>query len=344
MAQGKSPVSDFLRQEIESDAGQGGGLSARLERYETAKARALAISGYLTTLGDPLARRRSLEIRSCSAHLILRQYITIKAHRVKYAQTCKRALLCPMCAIWRGARYVRRYWERWRLLFQESPDLRLYHVVLTVRDGADLRERFQHLRSSLERYHDERKEACRGRRPRNSACCAAGAVWSYETKRGENSGIWHPHVHAVWACDSRLCPGWIAADWLRLTGDSYRVHCREICDMGGFLEVFKYSLKFSSMENEDLWSAYQILRGRRLVGSFGAFRGIEVPDGFAADDDIPADAPYIDLLFRWVGGRLGRYDCLGSAFGDVDASARAALGASGLDLADALSWHFPRNS
>lgn len=341
MAQKRPPSLDVLRQELASGEGCEAGLSARLDRYSDARFRALAISGYLTALGDPLARRRSLEIRACSTYLIFRDFYTINRARLQYSRFCNRALLCPFCAIWRGARYVRRYWERWRLLLAESPDLRLYHVVLTIRDGADLRERLQHLRCSLQRYHDERKEALRGRRPRNSACCAAGAVWSYETKRGANSGIWHPHIHAVWACDSRPCPGWIAADWLRLTGDSYRIHCREISDMGGFLEVFKYALKFSSMENEDLWSAYQILRGRRLVGSFGSFRGIEVPDGFDADDDIPADAPYIDLLFRWVGGRLGRYDCLGPVAGDVDASARAALGASGLDSADALHWHFP---
>ena len=45
-----------------------------------------------------------------------------------------------------------------------------------------------------------------------------------------------------------------------------------------FMEVFKYAVKFSDLSLDDNWHAAQLLKGKRLLNSFGLFRGVEVPE------------------------------------------------------------------
>jgi hypothetical protein len=44
------------------------------------------------------------------------------------------------------------------------------------------------------------------------------------------------------------------------------------------MEVFKYAVKFSDQPVADTWHAFQTLKGKRLLGSAGCFRGVEVPE------------------------------------------------------------------
>jgi hypothetical protein len=95
----------------------------------------------------------------------------------------------------------------------------------------------------------------------------------------------------------------LSREWHAITGDSFVVDVRPI-DLAdpaaGFLEVFKYALKFSDMSPADTYAAHLVLRGRRLVGSAGAFRGIEVPESLT---DEPLDGlPYVELLYRYLAG------------------------------------------
>ena len=66
------------------------------------------------------------------------------------------------------------------------------------------------------------------------------------------------------------------------------------------MEVFKYAVKFSDLTLEDNWHAAQILKGKRLLNSFGLFRGVEIPDSLL---DEPLDElPYWDRFYRYLGG------------------------------------------
>jgi hypothetical protein len=65
-----------------------------------------------------------------------------------------------------------------------------------------------------------------------------------------------------------------------ITGDSFMVDVRPIVGdpAEGFMEVFKYAVKFSDQPVADTWHAFQTLKGKRLLGSAGCFRGVEVPE------------------------------------------------------------------
>jgi len=271
-------------------------LPRRVGRYGLAKERALEVAEHIAGLGDEKALAARVE--RCGDYLLFRHYWTIDEVRLHAAEFCCKHLLCPLCAIRRGSKALQAYLPRYEAVRGARSDLRPFLVTLTVKDGPDLRERFKHLmRSQHELW--KRKHRARG-------CSIEGveaAVWSYEVKRGRGSGLWHPHLHMV--AMARQAPDALdlAAEWHAITGDSYIVDVREIDQddpVGGFLEVFKYALKFSDMEVEDTFHAFRVLRGRRLVGSAGLFRGIEVPEQLL--DEPLDDLPYADHLYQYFAG------------------------------------------
>lgn len=202
----------------------------------------------------------------------------------------------------RGAKYVQAYQERLAVVLNQRPGLRAFMVTLTIKDGEDLKERFNKLRSGLKKYQQQRRDALKGQRFVEYAK-AMGGVFSIEIKRGRNSGQWHPHVHMIWLCHEMPDVARLSLEWLEITGDSYIVDVREFYGdsvTDGFLEVFKYALKFSDMALADNWEAYETLKGKRLVDSFGLFRGVEVPESLL-DDDLDNEA-YRLLLYRFSAG------------------------------------------
>ena len=54
-------------------------------------------------------------------------------------KTCRQQLLCPFCALRRAAKHVKAYWDKVATVKAENPDLQLYFVTLTVKDGESLK-------------------------------------------------------------------------------------------------------------------------------------------------------------------------------------------------------------
>lgn len=288
---------ESLAAETNQGADDAAALPVRLNRYSKAHHRAVEMAHYANEQGEVKLAGR---LANCGSYLLFRDYYRVGKVRLHAAKFCKTHLLCPLCAIRRGAKLVKAYMDRLTVISTDQPDLKPYMVTLTVKDGPDLSERFQHLQSALQRLHKTRM----GKGQFSEASKAAGAVWSYEFKRGKNSEQWHPHVHAVWLCREKPDAKALAQQWKKLTGDSFIVDVRPFHDdqdtLSGFLEVFKYAVKFSDLPMVDNWHGYEVLKGKRLIASFGEFRGIEVPDSLA--DERIDDEPYIELLFRFVHG------------------------------------------
>jgi hypothetical protein len=303
-----SLYADLLAGDAKQGADDAAVLPARLDRYSKAHHRALAMSDYAmkaAAASTSSVLRKDYEktaqsLRTCGNYLLFRDYYTVGKVRLHAAKFCKKHLLCPFCAIRRGAKMVKAYLAKLAVIKAENPNLKAYLVTLTVKDGDDLAERFKHLHKSVQRLHK-----ARGReRQYNESCKAAGAVWSYEFKRGKNSEKWHPHVHAVWLCDEAPDAVQLSAEWKAITGDSFIVDVTPFYDqedvISGFLEVFKYAVKFSDLPLEDNWEGFQTLAGKRLIASFGLFRGVEVPEGLT--DESLDDLPYVEMLYKFVYG------------------------------------------
>ncbi|MBD3842998.1 MAG: hypothetical protein IE909_14185, partial [Campylobacterales bacterium] len=69
-------------------------------------------------------------------------------------------------------------------------------------------------------------------------------------------------------------------------------------DMRGHLvEVLKYSLKFSSLTNQQLLEVFIKTRRKRLFGSFGNMYGKDL-ENVKLDDDEKLDEEFLELIFK----------------------------------------------
>ena len=272
-------------------------LPRRVNRYGKAKKKALDVAEYMARETGHQAMAR--KVSECGEYLAFRHYFTINEVRLHGAMLCRKHLLCPLCAIRRGAKALKAYLDRWEVIRAEKPALRPFLVTLTVKDGPDLEERFKHLHKA---QHELWK---RKQRKRGSALDGvAGAVWSYEVKRGSGSGEWHPHLHMIALAEVAPDVDELAREWKSITGDSHVVDVRPISQedpASGFIEVFKYAVKFSDQDEADTVHAWEVLRGKRLLASAGSFRGVVVPDEL----DEALELPYVTLFYRYLHGGDG---------------------------------------
>jgi Replication protein len=290
--EGRSPD---LGQEVRASRGIDS-LVGRVARYGAAKAHALAVAESTRSVDATIAGK----VADCGSYLLFRHYYRVDELRLHAASFCKKHLLCSLCAIRRGAKMVQAYMARTEAVLANRPHLTLELVTLTVRDGADLAERFDHL------HRCQRELWKQKQRGRGSVLDGVeSAVWSYEVKRGAGSGLWHPHLHMVAMVRTPTDALRLRDEWFRVTGDSFVVDTRPMTGavgdnsaIGGFLEVFKYAVKVSSMAPEDAVHAWQVLQGRRLIGSAGRYRGIVVPDDLA--DEALDDEPFTLMLYRYL--------------------------------------------
>lgn len=286
---------------LEQDGASGGieDLQKRVDRYGSAKATALDIAQYMRDRTEHQVM--ASKVSRCGEYLLFRHYYTIDEVRLHAASLCRKHLLCPLCAIRRGAKSLKAYLDRFEVVRAARGDLDPFLVTLTVKDGADLRERFEHLRKS------QRELWMRKHRGRGSVLDGVdGAVWSYEFKRGSGSGLWHPHLHMIALATTRPDQEALSAEWREITGDSWVVDVRPIDQedlAGGFIEVFKYATKFQDQDPADVVHGWETLRGRRLLGSAGCFRGVKVPESLL---DELLDLPYASLFFRYLPGGYSR--------------------------------------
>jgi len=272
-------------------------LSNRVDRYGKARSTALDVAEYMRShvQGEEKRVRRVLE---CGDYLAFRHYFTVDQVKLHAASFCMQHLLCPLCAIRRGSKALKSYLDRWDTVRTQKPLLSAFMVTLTVKDGEDLAERFNHLHKS-QRELWKRKHRGRG----SVLDGVSGAVWSYEFKRGKNSGLWHPHLHMIALSEVEPDKYRLSGEWREITGDSFIVDVRPIDQsdpVSGFLEVFKYAVKFSDQPAPDTVHAWRILKGKRLLDSAGCFRGVKVPE--VLTDEPLEDLPYVEYFYRFLKG------------------------------------------
>lgn len=271
-------------------------LPKKIDRYSKAKRGAIDVADYMATM--PEHQAMGAKVQGCGDYLVFRHYFTVDRVRLHGASLCKKHLLCPLCAIRRGAKSLKAYLDRFEIIRAEKPYLKAYLVTLTVKNGEDLAERFQHL-------YQSQKQLWRRKNHGSKSCLAGveGAVWSYEIKRGSGSGNWHPHLHMIALSESIPDADQLAAEWKNITGDSFIVDVRPISQddpASGFVEVFKYAVKFSDQTPADTVHAWVTLAGKRLLGSSGCFRGVEVPEELLDDSEGFEGLPYIQLFYRYL--------------------------------------------
>lgn len=307
-------------------------FSDRLDRYSAAKKKSIQVGTYLKNVGNEVSesgfdlvkmemRSRAAQVLGCGSYLHFRHYTRLDDTRLIAANFCKKHLLCQLCAIRRGGKYLRVSLPK-ILHVIEKEKLRPYLVTFTIQNGENLGERLNHLKRGLSKFVRRKLRFERGESKRFSESCKIeGSIYSIELKEGAGSRLWHPHAHMIALCSSEIDKYRLSEEWQEITGDSKIVDVRPITDrkndlpqdyqqeditddslIGGLCEVFKYAVKFSSMPYHRIWEAYSIVQGKRLIGKTGLLHGLKLPEGLL-DDVLPDDEPFIDLYFSYLWGR-----------------------------------------
>lgn len=285
----------------------------RVERLGQAKARAAVLLQHLEASKKALVRAcagtdvEPLHVLGklcrCGDYLKFRFWYTIDDCRLVEAFFCQQHLLCAVCAIRRGVRMMNTYIPKVEELTRLYPHLHPVLITLTVRNGADLVERMEHLRRGIRVLMERRRDKLKKGRGRTEFSKVAGAIASIEVTYGK--GGWHPHVHMVALLSDWIDQQAFSREWYEITGDSFVVGVQRVDPMKpiafAMAEVCKYALKFSDLTPQQTWDCFTTLRGRRLVFSFGCFWGLQVPETLT-DDLRDDDLPYIDLLYRFSFG------------------------------------------
>lgn len=277
-------------------------IGRKVERYGTAKARNRQMAGFLAQSSpsrtNDAYKRLSRQMYDCASWLEFHRYAQSGEIKLARASLCKKHLLCPVCAIRRGVRTLANYHKR---ALHLAPQHDFYLVTLTVKNGPDLFERFQHLKHSFKRLR------ARGKKGYGVWSAVDGAIWSTEFTKSQAG--WHPHLHVIAALPKGETPirygegSRLRQDWETITGDSFITHAQLIKGTdeelaSGLCEVLKYALKFSDLTLADNLAAYEVLKGKRLVQASGCFYGLELPEDDSLLDE-PLDEEYEVLFFKY---------------------------------------------
>lgn len=298
MQEKENPQISELGGEIDGGNSEEKNLPKRVSRYSNAKRRSREMQAFLQD--QPLFLDEYRKLRDCGNFLLFHHYYTIGKVRLHHACLCRKHLLCPLCAILRASKFLRRYVERFKFVKSENAALRASMVTLTVKNGKRLGERFEHLRNCYRKLEQSRRDAAR-RGDQVEWGKVLGLVGTYEfTNKGKG---WHAHMHILVLHTEKIWTGSLSKQWKKITGDSMMVDVTPFYNKDApeidFLEVFKYALKFSEMSLEDNLKAYEVLSGKRLVFSAGLLRGVKVPESLMDEPIDPAELPYIELLYNY---------------------------------------------
>ncbi len=127
--------------------------------------------------------------------------------------------------------------------------LHAYMVTATIRPRETLREGLDHLSAAWKKFRLMGQRRRGGWRSRGEFGKVVGGIAKIEIKRGAGSGLWHPHIHALFFTrekldyrtlsrpdktvfhdprleDKEILLSKISHEWLNATGgDSYNIHC-----------------------------------------------------------------------------------------------------------------------
>lgn len=335
---GKKNALELSDEVLANESDETQGHEKKLSRYAKAKQHQVNVADHILQHESTL-NKELVALQDCSNHLIFRHWYTVHQYRLIGGCTCKKHLLCAMCALRRSAKTVKEVEKKVLAVMSENPDLVPVLITTTVVNNESLKERYEHITGCKKKLLQARRHALKDSKRRKTLSVTRfihGSFGSYEFKKGSGGHGWHPHSHEIALLDSSVrftsivkkgkevdCPIEFEQDlqreWLNLTQDSHVIDVRRVNDtndpenenslLNVICEASKYALKMNDMEIEDQVHAYKVLRGRRLTFTYGSLWGIKIPDDL--NDTIEKELelqPYVDLIYSFYSGKYNLTD------------------------------------
>jgi hypothetical protein len=116
-----------------------------------------------------------------------------------------------------------------------------------------------------------------------------GGVWFFQVKKSDRDNLWHPHLHIL--CVGRYLPQKeLSEKWLNITTDSKIVDIRAVRDAKKTADyVARYATApcdLRKVDDDDMLELYDTLHGRRICGTFGVGREIQLVPKKCPDADM----------------------------------------------------------
>ena len=312
-------------------------MSKATKRIRSSKQRTLKFLDWCdATHQSPFTPSMNANIAQCASWLQFRDYEK-NGHKLTNARFCKKDKVCPACAMRRASKQVQKVYKE----LYSNPDLMKgywYYIVLPVHHKAseDFSTVFNRLGGGLKKINQAIRDFKRGRDPHNFFTMFDGIMYSIEETKTENG--WNIHANLLVRSDKPIrdlkqkkggywSPSMVET-WKELTG-SVNVSINPInmknedSLMKNLMEVFKYSLKFQDLKNEDLLIAYRGTYRKRLLGAMGSLRALKT-DVKLEGDDVVNDV-FVESQFVWIrdkfvfrGHQRGRVGTSGHVFYEAD--------------------------
>lgn len=256
-------------------------------------------------------------LRDCSSWLLFRDYYTIEQKKLHAKNSCFLHLMCPSCSALRASKMIKNIVSKAEQVLNDKPKLIPAMLTLTVKNGADLQERFTHLMNAFRKLQNRYRDYLKKGRGFNEFCKIDGGFYTVEFTFNNKTNEWHPHIHLFALLNDYIDHSKLSELWQDVTGDSFVVGVKKAYSkkknhndgiVSSVIEVCKYALKFGDLTPEKNWLAYQVLRGKRLSGCFGSLRGVKEPDKLTDDLSDTNDLPYNELYYNFVYGKNSYYN------------------------------------
>lgn len=261
----------------------------RLMRLEDAKIHSSAFADFLVSKGC-FKHAEALRLCADKADFIKPSPVNDRVGLL-VPYSCGNWRICNVCSIRRMNRYLVRFVDI--LMEQSSKGVDLSLCTFTVANHVNLRTAFDRLVTGIRAMTTHRRntiaKSCRNAPIEFTK--VLGYICAIEVKRGYNLNLWHPHAHMIIA-HSRfhsLTPRLLSKEWERFSnGAGFIVDVRPISsERSSIVECIKYPIAFDQLPYEDIFHAWKVLKGERMLSTCGCFRGFTLPDD--DNDVLPPD-------------------------------------------------------
>jgi len=257
-------------------------------------------------------------LSDCGSWLEWNYYTKSDKVKLQKGNFCKKDKLCPACAVRRAYKQQVKFLKS----FEDDGDLidqDWYYIVIPVKHSIEdsfitVFNKIVDIRSKIMQSIRDKKRS----KGNNFWSIFNGGMTSIETTKTKNG--WNVHLNVLINAPrgskikiktvtnsrgqkSRQSPDLVK--FLRKTADS-QMHNIQKLDFSekekvqeACVEVMKYSLKFSSLSDEDLIYIYLKTYRKRLFTTFGNLRGLDL-ENTPLEGDIINGEDFFNIMFRRV--------------------------------------------
>jgi hypothetical protein len=257
-----------------------------IEAIDREKSSLFKFDGILDPNYDKISRweleRKIQKLKECSSIIEWRQYN--EKWELHSANFCRQPDGCPICAKRLQRNRVRRFKDP---IIDAAKHFKFsYYLTFTVHNEPSLRTALNDLYDGLKRFRRMGQRRSGGSRSPGEWSKVQAGIISIETKRGENSGLWHPHAHALIFTNEKIDyranreiefngkkikASKLSTDWNKATlGKSVNIDCRPIFPKMVIIEGKKHF--------KDVWSqSLEILKyNSKILNSAGKANAADI--------------------------------------------------------------------